>query len=59
VLTLAIEDQDAAPETPGSADDEPQYTFEGFVVEFSTKVMLVAPAPPRDQRAGSRSAAHG
>jgi hypothetical protein len=31
----------------GSTPGEPEYTFEGFKVEFSQKVMLTPPASPR------------
>jgi hypothetical protein len=43
------EEQAAASPSP----DEPEYTFEGFKIDFSTKVMLTPPAPPMPQGNGA------
>jgi hypothetical protein len=59
VLTVALEDQDVPLESPTNGDMEPEYTFEGFVVEFSTKVVLIPAGPPGGQPPESGSGRHG
>lgn len=52
-------DEETPPDEP-AADDEPAYSFEGFEVEFSHKVVLTPPAGvPRSGTAPERTGRDG
>ena len=51
VRPFADEDEDSSDEGESNDRQEPGYTFAGFTIEFSEKVMLTPVAPDRSRLA--------
>ena len=54
----STEEQDPSTEGGSSADQEPEYAFAGFNVEFSEKIMLTSLAPSRSALATGQSVSY-
>jgi hypothetical protein len=59
MLEKPFTEEQGPSEVSGSSENqEPEYTFEGFTVEFSEKVMLTSSVPGRSALAKGQSASH-
>jgi hypothetical protein len=46
-ISRSLEDDDSEDKAVAPSPSEPEYAFEGFNIDFSTKVMLTPPAQVR------------